>query len=73
VIGDDPRRNRQDHVGQEADRAEGTHEGRVAGFAIDHDEDRDDVQPVADPTDELAEQQSDQRPVAEQLSIDAKA
>ena len=33
-------------------------------FAVDHDEDRDDVQPVADPADELAEQESDERAVA---------
>jgi hypothetical protein len=71
-VGDDPRRNRQEHVWQQADGTERADERGVAGFAVDHDEDRDDVQPVAEPADHLADQQPHQWPVPEQLSVDTK-
>ena len=45
---------------------------RVLAPVVHDDEQRDEVQPVADRADELAEQQPDERPVDEQAAIGAQ-
>jgi hypothetical protein len=65
-------RDRQHDVRDHPHRAEETDGRRAPGVAVDHHEDRDDVEPVADPADELAEEQLRKRPVREQAAIDAK-
>ena len=56
-VGDDPGRYREQHVGHDARRADDAQDDRVLGLVPDEDEQRDQVEPVADRRDELAEQQ----------------
>ena len=69
AVGHDPGRHRQDDVRDHAHRPEQSEHDRIAGFAVDHDEQRDDVQPVADRADELAAEQPRQRPVAQDVAV----
>ena len=69
AVGHDPGRHRQDDVRDHAHRPEQPEHDRIAGFAIDHDEQGDDVQPVADGADELATEQPRQRPVAQDVAV----
>ena len=69
AIGHVSGRNRQHDVRNHAHCAEQPQHDRIAGLAIDHDEQRDDVQPVADRADELAAEQPRQRPVAQDVAI----
>ena len=68
-VGHDPGRHRQDDVRDHAHGPEQPEHDRIAGLAIDHDEQGDDVQPVADRADELAAEQPRQRPVAQDVAI----
>ncbi len=72
-IRDDPGRHRQDHVRNHPNGPEQPDERRVAGLAVDDHEDRDDVEPVADPADELTEEELGQWPVGQELPVDAEA
>ena len=65
--------DRQQDVRDHPDGTEEPDGGGALGLAVDHDEDRDDVQPVADAADELADQQLGQRPVGQQAPVDAKS
>ena len=69
AVGDDARRHRQQHEGDEAGGANDAQDDRVVGDLIDDDEDRDEVEPVADGADGLADKQPNQRRVPEHAPI----
>ena len=72
AVRNDPGGDRQDEVGEDARGADEPEDERVLGDLVDQDQDRDEVQPVPDRGDELADQEPGERPVAEELAVGAE-
>ena len=69
AIGDDPGGDRQEDVGQDPGGPDDAQQDRVRARLVDEDEERHEVQPVADRGHELAAEQPDERAVAEEPAI----
>ncbi len=72
AVGDDPGRDRQQDVRQQARGPDDAEDDRVLRLLVDEDDQGDEVQPVPDRRHELADEQSGQRPVAQQLAVCAR-
>ena len=57
------------HVGQDAGGTDNAEHDRVAGFGVDDDQQCDEIQPVADGGNELADEQSREGRVAQHAAI----
>ena len=68
----DAGRHREQDVRQDARRADDAQQDRVLGPRVHDDQQRDQVEPVPDRADELAEQQADERAVCEELAVCAE-
>ena len=68
----DPGRNREQDIRQDARRADDAQQDRVLGPCVHDDQQRDQVEPVPDRADELADQQADERAVCEELAVCAE-
>ena len=68
-VRDDPCRDRQDQVRGDASGPDESESERVVGLLVDHDQHRDQVEPVADGGDELADHQPRQAGVREDPAI----
>ena len=69
AVRDDPGRDAQEDVREHPDGADDAEDDRVLGLAVDEDDERDEVQPVADGRHELADEQPRQRAVPQQLAV----
>ena len=69
AVDDDPGRDRQEHVRHDPGGADDAQQERIAALLVDHDEERDEVQPVADARDELARQQAHERAVGQDPTV----
>jgi hypothetical protein len=69
AIGENSRRDREDHVREDPRAADDAEEERVGTLAVHDHEQRHEVQPVSDPGDELAREEPDERAIRQQSAI----